>query len=98
MKDREGYIKGGDKREGGLIIDLDQTQTISRNLCLSVVHAFPPNVSCYHRIYFSFFLNPSLYSFPYQNTGDDDYNMDDDYEDDDDYEGYDDGWLTKGKL
>ena len=45
-----------------------------------------------------FFLNPSLYSFPYQNTGDDDYNMDDDYEDDDDYEGYDDGWLTKGKL
>ena len=60
MKDRKGYNKGGDKREGGLIIDLDQTQTISRNLCLSVVHAFPPNVSCYHRIYFSFFLNPSL--------------------------------------
>ena len=45
-----------------------------------------------------FFLNPSLYSFPYQNTGDDDYNMDDDYEDDDDYEGYDDGWWTKGKF
>ena len=38
------------------------------------------------------------YSFPYQITGDDDYNMDDDYEDDDDYEGYDDGLSTKGKL
>ena len=54
MKDREGYNKGGDEREGGLLIDVGQT--ISRNLCLSVVHAFPPNVSCYHRIYFSFFF------------------------------------------
>ena len=33
MKDREGYNKGGDKREGGLI-DVDQNQTISRNSVL----------------------------------------------------------------
>ena len=52
MKDREGYNKGGDKREGGqiLIIDVEQTQTISRNSCLSVVHTFPPNASCYDLI------------------------------------------------
>ena len=70
MKDREGYNKGGDKREGRLIIDLDQTQTISRNLCLSVVHTFPPNVSCYHRVYckslpFFYFLTFEKGRLPY---------------------------------
>ena len=54
MKDREGYNKGGDKREGGLIIDVGQR--ISRSLCLSVVHAIHPDGSCYHRIYFCFFF------------------------------------------
>ena len=62
MKDREGYNKGGDKREGGLIIDVDHTGTISRNSCLSVIHTFPPNASCHDLKYFSFFLQKTISS------------------------------------